>query len=103
MKQEEENWNEEQNIPFPAYGSILTTLGFLPLRTSEDSEDYKLCKDLWNLLEGEDNGGVSVDNLLRMLTVIRGIDVMSEHDASFNSTLDGYLSRYLAFDSTGLV
>ena len=43
MKQEEEDWDEGLNIPFAATGSILTTLGFLPLKMQEESEDYKLC------------------------------------------------------------
>ena len=58
---------------------------------------------MWNLLEGGRNEGISVDNLLRMLTVIRGIDIITESEASFNSTIDGYLSRYCSFDNEGLL
>lgn len=39
---------------------------------SQESKELKLFKDLWDLLEGEKNGGVTVENLLYMLLIIRG-------------------------------
>jgi len=39
---------------------------------SQDSKDLKLFKDLWDLLDGEKNNGVLVDNLIYILLVIRG-------------------------------
>lgn len=55
----EEKWSEDQPIPFLFFGSIMTTLGFLQAEIAEDSEDYILVRDIWNLLEGDSRGGVS--------------------------------------------
>jgi hypothetical protein len=49
----EEKWSEKQPIPFLFLGSILTSLGFLQTEIAEDSEDFLLLRDLWNLLEGD--------------------------------------------------
>jgi hypothetical protein len=39
---------------------------------SQESRDFKMFQDLWALLDGEKLGGVSVDNLLYFLLLIRG-------------------------------
>jgi hypothetical protein len=39
---------------------------------SQESNDFRLFKDLWSLLDGERTGGVSVENLLYLLLIIRG-------------------------------
>lgn len=39
---------------------------------SQESRDFKMFQDLWALLDGEKLGGVSVDNLLYLLLLIRG-------------------------------
>jgi hypothetical protein len=40
---------------------------------SHDSEDFKKFKELWAALGGEKNDGVSVENLLYILLIIRGV------------------------------
>ena len=47
-------------------------MGFLPQAMAPESKDLKLFKDLWDLLDGEKNGGVTVENLLYLLLLIRG-------------------------------
>lgn len=39
---------------------------------SPESKDFKLFTDMWNMLEGENHGGVTVENLLYFLLIIRG-------------------------------
>ena len=72
MANEEPEWEETDPIPYQPCGSILTTLGFLPQSMSQESIDFKLFKALWDLLEGENNGGVAVENLLYLLLLVRG-------------------------------
>jgi len=72
MATEEQEWDETDPIPYQPCGSILTTLGFLPQTMSQESADFKHFRDLWTLLEGDTNGGVSVENLLYMLLIVRG-------------------------------
>jgi hypothetical protein len=47
-------------------------MGFLPQTMAPESKDFKLFKDMWDLLEGEKNGGVSMENLLYLMLLIRG-------------------------------
>lgn len=53
-------------------------MGFLPQSMSQDSKDLKLFKDLWDLLDGEKNNGVLVDNLIYILLVIRGAKLVNK-------------------------
>lgn len=39
---------------------------------SQESNDFRLFKELWALLDGEKTGGVAVENLLYLLLLIRG-------------------------------
>jgi len=43
-----------------------------------ESKDLKLFKDFWDLLEGEKNGGVTVENLLYILLIIRGAKLLNK-------------------------
>jgi len=52
MAKEEFEWEDSQPIPYQPCGSILTTLGFLPQSMSQESNDFKLFKDLWEVLDG---------------------------------------------------
>jgi hypothetical protein len=78
----EEKWSEDQPIPFLFFGSILTTLGFLQPEIAEDSEDFLLVRDIWNLLEGHFREGVSKQNLLTILLIIRGVCLQSSFKMS---------------------
>ena len=72
MASEETEWEDSMPIPYQPCGSILTTMGFLPERMPQESNDFRLFSDLWALTDGEKTGGVSVDNLLYLLLIIRG-------------------------------
>jgi hypothetical protein len=48
---------------------------------SQESTDYKLFQDLWALLDGEKQGGVSVDNLLYLLLLVRGAKLPAREKA----------------------
>ncbi len=72
MSTEEEGWSSESPIPYRPCGSVLTTLGFLPPDMPQESEDYQLFKDIWDVMEGEQRGGISVENMLYCLLIIRG-------------------------------
>lgn len=53
----------------------MTTLGFLHTEIAENGEDFLLVKELWYLLKGDSNNGVTMQNLLKMLLVLRGVNV----------------------------
>lgn len=48
---------------------------------SQESTDYKLFQDLWALLDGEKQGGVSVENLLYLLLLVRGAKLPAREKA----------------------
>lgn len=50
-------------------------MGFLPHAMAPESNDFTKFKELWKLLGGEETGGVSVENLLYVLLIIRGADL----------------------------
>ena len=50
-------------------------MGFLHTEIAENGEDFLLVKELWYLLKGDSNNGVTMQNLLKMLLVLRGVDV----------------------------
>jgi len=56
-------------------------MGFLPQSMAPESKDLKLFKDFWDLLEGEKNGGVTVENLLYILLIIRGAKLLNKEVA----------------------
>ena len=55
-------------------GQLLTELGFLPINLTPDSIERELLFDIWNVLKGEENNGVTIGNILTMLFAIQGID-----------------------------
>lgn len=42
---------------------------------SQESSDFKLFKDIWTILGGAKTAGVSVENLLYLLLIIRGAKI----------------------------
>jgi len=80
MASEEQEWNDTQPIPYQPCGSILTTMGFLPQAMAPESNDFIKFKELWRLLGGEETNGVSVENLLYLLMIIRGADLASREE-----------------------
>jgi len=54
---------------------------------SQESNDFRLFKDLWSLLEGEKTGGVSVENLLYLLLIIRGAKLPSREKNFVTDTI----------------
>lgn len=45
-----------------------------------ESNDFIKFKELWRLLGGEETNGVSVENLLYLLMIIRGADLASREE-----------------------
>ena len=56
-------------------------MGFLPQSMSQESKELKIFKDLWDLLEGDKLNGVTVDNLLYALLIIRGVKLLNREVA----------------------
>lgn len=48
-------------------------MGFLPFNKAPEAIDQKLCQDLWNLVKGEEIGGVSWDTLRVVFLTFIGI------------------------------
>ena len=62
-------------------------LGYLPFNASTDSIERELLYDLWNMMQGEENSGVRVLNVKKLLLAIQGISLdyilgNTGHDAS---------------------
>ena len=53
----------------------MTEMGYLPVNASTDSMERELLYDLWNLLQGEENSGVRVLNIKKLLLAIQGISL----------------------------
>jgi len=72
MARQEEDWSPEKPIPYEQTGSVMTTLGFLSYNIQPDSADFALFQELWEVLDGENREGVTQNNLLYALLIIRG-------------------------------
>lgn len=55
----------------------MTELGFLPINLGTDSIERDLLFDLWTVLEGEKNYGVSIKNLQKITLSILGINELN--------------------------
>jgi len=101
MSNEEEGWTEESPIPYRPCGSVLTTLGFLPPDMPPESEDYSLFKDLWDMMEGEQRSGITVENLLYCLLIIRGAR-LPQRECDFEEKESAFL-KLAKMDSKGVL
>ena len=59
---ESEDWTEGNRITFEQAGSIMATLGFLPENITPEKADYALFEELWQMMDGENAGGVNKDD-----------------------------------------
>lgn len=51
--------------------AVITTMGFLPRNKPAENFEMDLCRDLWTLVKGDENRGVSFDTLrIIMLNMI---------------------------------
>ena len=53
----------------------MNELGYLPINASTDSMERELLYDLWNMMQGEENSGVRVLNIKKLLLAIQGISL----------------------------
>jgi len=73
---------------------------------SQESNDFKLFKDLWSVLGGKNESveGVAVDNLLYLLLIVRGAKIpnkereIDDSSAEESEQLPGNLSKYTKID-----
>lgn len=103
MAAQEEDWDENKLIPFGHAGSVLTTLGFLPINMSPESQDYQFFQDLWQVFDGEEREGVQKPALLYVLSVIRGFKFPErEQDAPAAEGREG-IAKQAFFDEDNFV
>ena len=90
---ESENRNEQNDntidirqfkINYVKLGQLLTELGFLPVNMTPDSVERELLFDMWNLLKGEQNNGITINNLRKVLLVVEGLSAPDEKDKMNN-------------------
>lgn len=65
---------ENRYINYVKLGQLFTELGFLPMNLGPDSIERELLFDVWNIMKGEENNGVTLANILTVLFAIQGID-----------------------------
>ena len=66
---------DDKVINYVKLGQLMTEMGYLPVNASTDSMERELLYDLWNLLQGEENSGVRVLNIKKLLLAIQGISL----------------------------
>ena len=60
-------------ISFPDTIDMLTRLGFLPRNKAPDAHEEALCSDLWTMIQGDKNNGVTLDTLRVVMLNFIGI------------------------------
>ena len=73
-------------LNFQKFINVLTKLGYLPRDKAPEQHEEDLAKDLWTLVKGEDNHGVSFNTLRVVLLNIIGIRV---RDREYEDPHDG--------------
>ena len=51
---------------------MLQTMGFMPDETHEGRPDFALFQELWLIVQGEERGGIFVEDLFYILEIIKG-------------------------------
>lgn len=54
---------------------VLTKMGFLPQDKAPNADESQLCNELWGLVKGEENGGVTFETLKVVMLNMIGIKV----------------------------
>ena len=83
MNEQEQEWDPLQPLNFNQAGSIFQTMGFLPEETREGRPDYALFEEFWEMVEGEQRGGIGFEDLYYLLEIIKG-NSYSEREIDFN-------------------
>jgi len=105
------NWGDidRKKVNYVKLGQLLTELGFLPVNLTPDQVERELLFDLWNMLKGEDNNGISVKNIRNVLLVIQGINHERERNveemqckSQEEEDEDAYLNSYGYFKQDGV-
>jgi hypothetical protein len=51
----------------------MTELGYIPINIVPDSIERELLFDMWTMLQGEENSGIMIVNIKKILLAIQGI------------------------------
>ena len=54
-------------------GQLLTELGYIAPNIAPDSVERELLFDMWTMLQGEENSGITVLNVKKTLLALQGI------------------------------
>jgi len=80
----------------------LTELGCIPISITADSVERELLFDLWNILKGEENNGVSILNVKKMLLAVQGINLKPSKDEARNTEQNSQGYSMGVFDEEGI-
>ncbi len=61
---------DHKNINYVKLGLLMTELGYIPANIAPDSIERELLFDLWNMLQGEENSGIQIMNVKKILLAI---------------------------------
>lgn len=64
---------DDKKLNYVRLGQLLTDLGYISPNIAPDSVERELMFDLWTMLNGEENSGISVLNIKKTLLAIQGI------------------------------
>lgn len=64
---------DDRRLNYMKLGQLVSDLGYLPAAAPADSAERELLFDMWNMLQGEELGGVPVLSLKKMLLAVQGI------------------------------
>ena len=71
---EEFEFGPQYKVKYLMFQQLLVELGFLPSVSEKNSTERDLMFDLWNLLQGEINNGITINNIYKALLGVQGID-----------------------------
>ena len=80
---------------------IITRLGFLPRNKVPENHELELCNELWTVVRGEENSGVSYDTLRVMMLNMIGLrtkdrETSNRADQQYESRIESDLNESAA-------
>lgn len=79
--------------------NILTKMGFLPRNKAPEMFEQDLCRDLWTLVKGEENQGVSFDTL--RIVMLNMIGIITKDREIKSASASGQVSAYASVAPSG--
>ncbi len=68
---------DDKKLNYMKLGQLLTEMGYIPMNIASDSIERELLFDMWNILKGEENNGVTIINIKKFLLSVQGISLDS--------------------------